>query len=173
MKTYFELNDYYLKSIIKYDPNTGEFHWLVNRGRLCKAGQRAGTPRKDGYRQIIIHGRKYLAHRLAWFYMVGEWPLEIDHIDRIRSNNKWNNLRLATRSQNKANAKVSPGKHSKFIGVFPKSNGDWFYHIKYMQKMCMYGPFSSEEEAAKARDKKAIELFGEFAYTNFPREFLI
>jgi hypothetical protein len=93
-----------LKELLSYDPLTGEFRWLVNRRRGAKAGDIAGTIYKNGYRRIGIDGRYYYASRLAVFYMTGSWPKhEVDHRDTDRANDRWTNLREATRSQNIAN----------------------------------------------------------------------
>jgi hypothetical protein len=82
-----------LKRLLSYDRRTGLFHWRVGRGNT-KAGSVAGTPTYQGYIQVSIGGRKYKAHRLAWFYVKGVWPEhDVDHRDTDRSNNRWRNLR--------------------------------------------------------------------------------
>lgn len=80
-----------LKSLVNYNPVTGEF---------SRAGHdKCGTLTYQGYLSIQVAGKRYYAHRLAWFYMTGKWPEnEIDHKNRIRNDNRWENLREATRS---------------------------------------------------------------------------
>lgn len=93
-----------LMHLLKYDMSTGEFFWRVPRGAGTKAGDKAGHTASDGYTRISIEDKKYLAHRLAWFYMSGEWPAEeIDHRDGDKSNNKIDNLRCCSRKENMKN----------------------------------------------------------------------
>jgi len=96
-----------LKRLLRYERGTGLFRWLVSVGTAV-AGDVAGTLIKRGYIQISIGGRKYKAHRLAWFYVKGEWPAgEVDHKNTNRSDNRWRNLRDlpgAINTQNKRRA---------------------------------------------------------------------
>jgi len=96
----------YLKSILHYDPNTGIWRWLQapKFGRV-EARDIAGSPYKNKqYWCIKIKQKKYAAHRLAWFYMTGEWPEDqIDHINRDGLDNRWNNLRPASNRENQQN----------------------------------------------------------------------
>lgn len=87
-----------LREKLLYDPITGTFTHLRNHAKV-KAGQQAGSLDDRGYRQIVISGKFYYAHRLAWFYMTGEWPVsEVDHKNLEKDDNVWTNLRAATRS---------------------------------------------------------------------------
>jgi len=99
-----------VRIVLYYDPETGKWKWLKNRG-----GNRgkAGTWRKDGRIQIRLYGKFYLSSRLAWFYMTGEWPTEIDHIDRNRANDRWTNLREVSRSENLKNKPSRPLKRNR------------------------------------------------------------
>jgi hypothetical protein len=92
-----------LQALFAYCPISGVFTRLV--GVKGHARGQAGCRRASGYRQIRILGRNYYEHRLAWLFMTGVWPKEIDHIDGDRANNAWNNLRVVNRSQNKQNMK--------------------------------------------------------------------
>jgi HNH endonuclease len=99
-----ELTAERLRELLSYDPTTGQWTWLVTRGSTAPAGSIAGTIYSNGYRYITIDYRRYFSSRLAFLYMTGEWPQhEVDHIDRCSSNDKWDNLRPATRSENNAN----------------------------------------------------------------------
>lgn len=91
-----------------------------------------------------------------------------DHIDRNPFNNQKNNLRVATRSQNGANrVKFIGTYHSKYKGVSKhKRSGKWQAQIRFNLKGIYLGSFNTENEAAIAYNKKAIELFGDFAVTN-------
>jgi len=93
---------------------------------------------------------------------------EPDHIDRNIHNNQKDNLRAATRSQNNANRGKQKNNTSGYIGVFP--NGRYWKYLVYKDRKLYYkGMFHTPELAARARDRRAIELFGEFASLNFPR----
>ena len=112
-----------------------------------------------GYTVIRFRGKLYLAHRLAWFYMTGEWPREqIDHKDGVRLNNKWDNLREATPGQNNMN-RTAIGVHKRQR----KGRPGWWYcgHIEKDGKRysCTY---RDEGKAIAWRKQKEIELFGEF-----------
>lgn len=155
-----------LLGIIDYDPETGRFTWKrTRRGRFAKAGETAGNIRKDGYRGIVISGRRYLAHRLAWFYMTGDWPaLEVDHIDTDRDNNRWSNLREATRSQNNANERLRGCNTSGVKGVsYYHPTKRWRVQIQKDRKKRSLGYFKTLEEAHAVYLAEAKRLFGEYA----------
>lgn len=89
-----------LRQVVRYDPETGLFRWVDQSWQRWRA-EVGHVNAKDGYRRIWIDGRLYTAQRLAWLYMTGEWPeLDLDHINRRRADNRWTNLRSATRSAN-------------------------------------------------------------------------
>jgi len=142
-----------LCAMFRYCPETGEFTRLVDRGRCGRAGSIAGTLNHHGYVQICINWKKYQAHRLAWFYQTGEWPKnQIDHIDRNRANNKWENLRPATSKQNHENQGAS--------GVYwHERDKRWKAHIGHHGKHIHLGYYLTEDEARAARKRAERELF--------------
>src|ERR1039457_6646580 len=92
-----------LRERLQYDPNTGCWIWLKTPRRGYD-GRPAGTLDAKGYWVIKIDGQSYKASRLAYLYMTGEWPPEeMDHIDRTSWNDRWTNLRPATRTENNQN----------------------------------------------------------------------
>lgn len=99
-----------LHELLHYEPETGAFTGIAARGTR-KAGHKAGSQHSDGYIYIQVAMKKYKAHRLAWLYMTGEWPVDhIDHINCIRFDNRWANLRDVTNAvnqQNRLNANIS------------------------------------------------------------------
>jgi hypothetical protein len=92
-----------LKELLDYSPETGEFRWQASRGGV-RAGDLAGCADRLGYLRITIDGRRHSAARLAFLWMVGAFPVdEVDHRNQVKSDNRWSNLRNATRAQNQAN----------------------------------------------------------------------
>ncbi len=155
-----------LHQILSYDPDTGVFTWIDPlRNPQVKAGDRAGCVRQkarpgaSGYRVIKIGGKSYAEHRLAWLYMVGEWPEhEIDHINRDTLCNRFDNLRPATRKQNAENRGARAGAMSGFRGV-SWSGGRWNAVIMHFGKQKMLGSFDDIELAKAARLKAEAEMF--------------
>ena len=107
-----------LRELLDYDPDTGAFTWRVTRSHQIKAGNVAGSTIAKDYVQIRIDGRRYLAHRLAWFYIYGEWPAgQLDHADTHGNHNWITNLRPATQTQNNGNMRRRSDNTSGFKGV--------------------------------------------------------
>jgi HNH endonuclease len=110
-----------LKELLHYEPKTGRWTWRVYRARGARAGQEAGkveVNKRNPRRMIGIDGVLYLASHLAVLYMTGKWPkLVVDHRNRNSLDDRWENLRLATHSQDKGNQKRSACNTSGFKGV--------------------------------------------------------
>lgn len=150
---------------VSYDPATGEFRRLVSRSRSPAGSDAAKKIDTHGYRVVCIGGRQVRAHRLAWFYMTGEWPQhDIDHRDTNRQNNRFLNLRPATRRQNLANASLSARNTSgsKGVHLYAKT-GRWQAYINVNGKRKHLGFFATRDEAAQAYACAAAKEFGEFA----------
>jgi hypothetical protein len=153
-----------LKKELCYDPNTGVWTWLISKGRKCKKGQRAGWIHHNGYRFIIWKGVQYSSARLAWFYMTGTWPIEVDHKNNKPSDDSWNNLREASRTQNMRNQKKQYRVSHKGI-VFCRGKKQKPYrariHIAGISKHLGY--FATKTLAHTAYIIAAKKYFGEFA----------
>lgn len=111
-----------LQEVLRYDPETGVFTWLVKRGGGPGVGTVAGAADKDGRRSIRVDGVMHWAHRLAWLWMTGSWPTaEVDHRDTDPANNRWSNLRELSRAGNCQNHR-EPFKNNTtgFLGVSAK-----------------------------------------------------
>src|SRR5215467_13054369 len=94
-----------LRQVLNYNPKTGVFRWRINKRGHARKGNRAGTITASGYRQIKLDQECFSAGPLAIFWMTGRWPKVIaDHINMVRDENRWSNLREATHSQNHANS---------------------------------------------------------------------
>lgn len=157
-----------LLAAILYDPETGMF-W--NRERRSNAMPNAVAGywhQPSGYWLITIGWRKYKAHRLAWFYIYEEWPIEIiDHINGDRSDNRLENLREATFSENLINSEVRIDNSSGYKGVyFEKRIKKWRAYINKNGRRHFLGHFDRVEDAALARQKAEVELFGQFSRNN-------
>ena len=115
-----------LRECLDYDPATGLFKRLINTSSRWKAGLITGSKHRD-CESIRFDGKSYRAHRLAWFYMTGDWPPhEVDHINMNPHDNRWSNLRLATRSQNGANKRAYSTNTSGLKGVaWHKRGNKW------------------------------------------------
>lgn len=129
------------------------------------AGQIAGTKtNKSGYAEVRINQRSYAVHRIIFFMFNGYMPKCIDHINMDKCDNRIENLRPATLSQNGINSRNRRNNTSGYKGVsFCKSTKKWKASIKCQGKNINIGYFNDIKEAAKARKKTEIELFGEFA----------
>jgi len=156
-----------LKQLLRYDPETGLFYWLEDRGGR-KAGDVAGCTKRN-YTGISVDDKIYRAHLLAWFYMTGRWPDSfLDHKDLNKHNNAWGNLREATKSQNMANVGVIKSNKSGLKGVSRYRAGEsygkpWQAGIQKDGKRKHLGHFATKEEAHAAYCVAAEKMFGEYA----------
>ncbi|NKM86345.1 HNH endonuclease [Rhizobium laguerreae] len=154
-----------LLTLFHYDPETGVFTRLVTTRGRAQAGAVAGSPHGAGYLRISIDHQDYLAHRLAWFYMTGEdvpEGYEIDHENTVPSDNRWQNLRLATSSQNKCNAIRKGRTLPKGVSLHAES-GRYIAQITIRGEAVFLGRFDSPLDAAKAYAFAANDLHGQFA----------
>lgn len=155
--------DNWIREVLEYNPVTGEFFWLRS-GHGVNAGDVAGSVYPNGYRYLQIDGEDYRAGRVAWFFMTGDDPdVFIDHKNKDRDDNRFENLRKATNSQNQANAFWSTNT-SGFKGVsWQPSRGKWIAMITVNNQKRNLGRYNTRVEAAKAYQRAAIEAWGEFA----------
>jgi len=160
------MTDAELRKALSYDEKTGEFRWLASHGRAKKGSIAGCIGLCNGrrYRLIGLHGDMYLAHRLAWLYKTGHWPdRDIDHADGNGLNNSWANLRLATRTENNANARLRKDNTTGHKGVVAGWGGRFLARIQVAGKNRHLGTFDTIEQAAEAYRKAAKEAFGDFA----------
>lgn len=149
-----------LKELLHYEPETGWFTWRVSSSMANPGDRAGGLHGYGGYRAIGLDYRKYLEHTLAWLYMTGTVPQkEIDHINNDAGDNRWSNLREATRSQNGHNK--PRGRGATFPGVVKHGN-KWRSRIQIEGETTDYGCFRTIAEARVARLLGEKEKFGRF-----------
>ena len=142
-----------VKFLLDYDKLSGKFYW--KNSKKVKTGAIAGSINAKGYIVVNIRNKLYLAHRLAWFYIHSVWPSGyIDHIDRDKTNNKIENLRVVTKSENGQNSSKkskAKTKQSKYKGVYwVNLRSRWVASISKEGKKYHLGTFLEEKEAAKS-----------------------
>lgn len=154
-----------LTKLLDYDPETGEFTWKPREGDEMSiktwngryAGKRAGYVEYSDptwiHRRIGIKGLKYKEPQVVWFYMTGEWPPEdmiIDHENRDATDNRWENLRLVTPSQNSMNMSMKKSNTSGISGVnWSKASNKWMVRLKHDGTRHYLGCYETLEEAEK------------------------
>lgn len=142
-----------LKKVLAYDGETGALTWLVSVAKNVKAGAKAGCLKENGYIQIGFAGRVYTAHRLAFALTYGEWPPEmVDHINGVRSDNRMQNLRMVSCSENMQNIKRAPKSSSTgLLGATPNRNRTGFRSfIRAGGEKRYLGVYATAEEASQA-----------------------
>lgn len=144
-----------VKSILFYDPDTGKFTWIKHTmGWLV--GREAGCD-SSGYIKLTIFRENYLAHRLAFFYTLGYWPKDhVDHINGIKNDNRWCNLREATPAQNMVNRTATKRSSLGVKGVTYRAG------LKNYQVNLSLGSYKTLEEAKEVYEKAAKVLHGDF-----------
>ena len=163
-----DLTAEFVRSLLDYDPKTGIFRWKVQHGGMNNRDV-AGHLNPKGYIQISINYRLYRAHRLAFLVTTGNWPKgDIDHKNRIKHDNRLENIRPASQSNNLANQLGSPGRRkSKFKGVYKiaeRNTGKiWIAEIRVNNQRIRLGRFEREEDAYMAYMAAAKKYFGQFA----------
>ena len=146
-----------VKSKFIYSADTGLFHSIT-------LTRQVGHINKNGYIRLKINRIEYKAHRLAWLYVTGEMPdLCIDHINGIKNDNRFVNLRLATLSENNYNSGLKPNNTSGFKGIsLNKNTGKWIAQASINNKNKYLGSFNTPEEASKSYNNFIAILHREF-----------
>ena len=140
-----------LREVLHYSPETGVFTRLVRTSRSVKVGDVAGTVDASGYIRIRVDGVLYLAHRIAFLWMTGEWPQQlVDHINGVRDDNRWSNLRPATNAENQQNQRRAQSSNKLgLLGVTPVGKR-FVAQIKVDWRQIHLGTFDTPEQAHDA-----------------------
>lgn len=157
-----------VKQRFDYSPDTGEFRYRDNFSAKARKGKVAGNkPGSDAYLYIGIGYKRYAAHRLAWLYMTGAWPVgEIDHVNGDTSDNRFSNLRDVTPSQNQFNQRIPKNNTSGVKGLhWLKRKNKWRASVASTRQGFngYLGVYSSKEDAIKAIKLGRKLLHGEFS----------
>lgn len=160
-----------LRALFDFNTETGRLIWKRNPSQTSQwngrvAGKNAGS-KNHGYWQVKIGREQCRAHRIIWKIAYGSIPndMQIDHINGDGLDNRLENLRLVTNSQNQLNRNADKGR--KFKGVYKTPQG-FKVEITHEGKRIYAGIFKCDQKAALEYDKKAKELHGEYAKLNFP-----
>lgn len=165
MKLNNTLTQSQLKAVINYNPESGEFIWINPIANRLKVGDIAGSINKHGYRYIYFNRKYHRACRLAWFYMTGEWPENhIDHINRIRDDDRFCNLREATKIENGQNRILNKnGTSTNIMNVFKrKSSGNYYASVFHKGKRILCKTFNNLKEAENAVIETKLKNFTHF-----------
>jgi len=136
---------------VVYDPDTGFFEWKKNK-KIHYSPVVCRPTTSDGYLYLFMDNMVYLAHRVAYVYMTGEQPDEIDHINHIRTDNRWCNLRSVSKLENQKNRTIQKNNTSGVVGlVWNKKDSAWLVRIKANHKNIYIGHFKDKFEAICAR----------------------
>ena len=156
------LTQFEVRNLFDYNSESGALSRKVARSNFVSVGDQPGWIENTGYRRIHISGKSYLAHKVIWLWVTGVWPeFDIEHIDRCRSNNTWNNLRAASRASNMANGSVRKSQTGK-TGAYANKSG-YMSKIKVGNDQVYIGQFKTADEAEAAFIKKHKEIHGEFS----------
>jgi hypothetical protein len=157
---YSNLTQDLIKRHFNYDPETGIFTRKFANANCSKVGEIAGGKDDKGYIRIRINGSKYRAHTLAWIYMYGEIPKQIDHINGIKDDNRICNLRIADNFINSQNKHTKPKSNKTgYFGVhFDNGSRKFRARISHKGKSIHLGLFNdpSEAEQAYLKEKRKI-----------------
>lgn len=155
----------YLRSLFTYEPDTGLLRWRIARAQM-KIGDAAGAQRGEaGYLQVSIDRKLYRVHLVIWKMVTGEEPPHfLDHENTIKKDNRWVNIRCATKSQNQANVGLTTKNTTGHKGVFwYKAYGKWAVQV-WKNGVAHFGGYHDKvDDAVAAANKLRESLFGEFA----------
>lgn len=150
------------REVFEYDRVTGDLRWRITLGQRAQAGKIAGS-NNNAYRRVHVDGVSYYVHCVIWLIEHWEWPTgELDHSDTVGTNNKIDNIRPATLSQNRANVGLRSDNTSGIKGV-SKCGNRWKAQICVDKTVIYLGLFKTKKDAGARYAEEAIKRFGQFA----------
>lgn len=154
-----------LKEVLNYDPETGIFTWKIKISKKIIVGTEPRSLNRYGYKRIRIDKRDYMAHRLAFLYMTGEFPKDqVDHINRIRTDNRFCNLRNASNAQNQWNKSKLRNNSTGFKGIhFANRERRFVAKVNVENKTICIGYFKELKCAVEAYENFVRKAHGEFS----------
>ena len=173
----------YLNECFSYDKETGALAWKtrplhhfknahgMNTFNAKFAGSACENLVNGRYFSVVINENRYLAHRVIWKMVTGEDPAKnIDHIDTNKRNNRFSNLRIATKQENAFNQGKTARNKTGFKGVsYDKTRGKFFACIRVEGRTKPLGRFTTAEQASAAYVSAAKEIQGVFAHSTSTR----
>lgn len=154
-----------LSKYLRYHPRLGIFTWKITRRGKALEGDIAGTHNPNGYVYMTINGKDYKAHRLIWLFETGDWPVDqIDHINEVKCDNRFSNLREATNGQNKVNTSKRVDNKSGITGIhWEKTRKKWVVQTRVSKFLRRKKRFNTIEEAQKFRLEDEKVYYGDFS----------
>lgn len=152
-----ELSQSFIKKAFKYNPETGNLTYRFTQA-AGKTGEIATINHSGGYLSVRINGKDYLTHRIIWLYMKGYLPLQIDHINHVRDDNRWINLREVSNRENHLNESIPNNSTTNVLGVsLIKATNRFRAYIVIHNKQIHLGVFNTLNEARIARCEANIK----------------
>jgi hypothetical protein len=153
----------YIREFFSYNKETGDFRRIKRKtwkGNIMMCDREIKSKTAYGYLQVNVEGKPRLVHRLIWLWMTGDWPEnDIDHVNGVRTDNRWSNLREATRGENLRNIGIKSNNTSGHLGISKRSDtGAWHAYIDYEGVRTHLGNFATIEEAIEVRKQAEEEL---------------
>jgi len=155
-----------LEQLFEYSEAEGGLWNKIRRGKAV-VGTRSGVLSKRGYIQVSVDGVKYTEHRLVWWMLTGQDAYALDHIDRNKTNNRADNLRPASQSQNLANTSQRQSKLGipgvRILRGRDNNKRPYQAYLSYQGRQNHLGYFATSEEAFEVHKKAHIARYGEFS----------
>jgi hypothetical protein len=150
----------YVNRLFNYNQFTGILTWKIKKANRIKVGHPVGFYDTGGYLRVWVNSKTYSLHRIAWIIMAGSWPdFQIDHINGVRDDNRWENLRSVTAHENSKNQAKPKNNTSGFIGVsYLKLNKKYAAYIRINGKKKHLGYFDNAIDAFNERKKASSEF---------------
>lgn len=145
-----------LNSLLLYVKSTGNLTLKRDQVRKNK-GDNPTYKHNEGYLSILIGGKEYLAHRIIWFMETGYMPEQVDHINHIRDDNSWDNLREVKHRENQLNMGIKKNNSTGVNGVRILPSGRFCAYIMINRKQISLGTYDTLKEASIARSNADIK----------------